>query len=151
MLLPVALTLFVLTSCSGVNFGHKFRTETYDAQMVNVMGSGSFQKTGCWARFYDEASFNGESLLIHTGQSLRSLKFDDIEDWRGRIRSFELGPHSEVRLYRSENFSYPILIAGVSQRFRGASGQSLDHVRSIKLSCLKDSAIRNKTLRELAP
>jgi hypothetical protein len=144
-----AFLMLMLISCSELALRRQFHTEAFPADSLTVMGDGSSYETGCWLRLYDERNFNGNDLLLHSGRGLRSLKFDNLEDWRARIRSFELGPHAEVTFYNYENYKNPLLTVAPARRFRGQAGLSIRNARSIRLTCLKESALRTRTQREL--
>jgi hypothetical protein len=126
-------------ACSEIGIKGSFHTESYAARPIMLAGTGTYQQTGCWIRMYDEEHFRGQELLMHSGRSLRNFQFQDIEDWRGRVRSFEVGPEARVTFYEQESFAEPLLKVEPARRFRGDFGRNLNQARSMQLDCIKNS------------
>lgn len=92
-------------------------------------------QSGCWVKLYDEPQYRGNQLIIYDGQQLPTLLLGNGSDWRGNIRSMEVGPAASVVLYREEIFLH--------QEFSVESGVSLAgpwaDTASLQLNCLKQN------------
>jgi hypothetical protein len=104
-----------------------------DGDSLEIVGQVKQQMnaTGCWVRLYDEAMFSGHQLILYDGLSLPTLLLDNGSDWRGNVRSLEVGPSAQVTLFREENYLHQELVATAGETLAGP----WTNTASIQLNC----------------
>jgi hypothetical protein len=75
--------------------------------------------SGCWVRLYDEPLYRGNQLIVFEGMELPTLRLDSGSDWRGNVKSLEVGPRASVTLFRNENYDFEELTVEAGTQLPG--------------------------------
>jgi len=59
---------------------------------------------GCWAEFYEDAQFKGESFRLQGPSFKRNLVKEQGKNWDKRIESILIGPKATVTVFENKNF-----------------------------------------------
>ncbi|MGR9114802.1 MAG: beta/gamma crystallin domain-containing protein [Gammaproteobacteria bacterium] len=69
------------------------------------LGTGAHAKDNdCWAKFYENAQYQGKHLMIQGPDQLPSLLSVNGESWDLRIDSIKVGPKAKVTVFENPNF-----------------------------------------------
>ncbi|WP_150048493.1 beta/gamma crystallin domain-containing protein [Methylomonas rhizoryzae] len=66
--------------------------------------SSTQAEDGCWADFFSESQYGGDSFRLKGTQSLNNLRNVQGKDWDSRISSLKIGPNARVVLFENLNF-----------------------------------------------
>ena len=107
------------------------------AVILPNVGAGAQLESGCWATFYDERNFNGDSLTLIGPVELQSLDRGSARQLRRDIKSVVTGPRATLIVYdkqllssRSVGFQPASREAGLIEKL-GFGGR----IESMRLSC----------------
>jgi hypothetical protein len=62
-------------------------------------------RAGCWASFYEEPNFNGDSLTLIGPVELQSLDRGSASQLRRDVKSVVTGPRATLVVYQKQLFS----------------------------------------------
>jgi hypothetical protein len=101
-----AATLTTLAACSTTSGS---RDASTDADSVVVVlptrGATEQMKSGCWASFYDEVNFGGDSLTLIGPVELQTLDKGSAKQLKRDIRSVVTGPRATLTLHEKQFLS----------------------------------------------
>ncbi len=113
--LLAALVTAALAACSSTGGGSSQRSSSgYGAGSGDVdtavvilptTGASEQMRAGCWASFYDERSFNGDSLTLIGPVELKSLDKGSATQLRRDIKSIVTGPRATLVVYEKQLLS----------------------------------------------
>ena len=113
--LLAALAAAALAACSSTGGGSSQRSSSgYGAGSGDVdtavvilptTGASEQMRAGCWASFYDERSFNGDSLTLIGPVELKSLDKGSATQLRRDIKSIVTGPRATLVVYEKQLLS----------------------------------------------
>ena len=78
--------------------------ETAVVILPNV-GAANAVQSGCWATFYDERNFNGNSLTLVGPVALQSLDKGSAQQLKRDLKSVVTGPRATLVLYEKQLLS----------------------------------------------
>ena len=141
LLAASALTLGACTSMSpGSSSSMAAPAADVDTAIVLLPGTGAAEalQSGCWATFYDERNFNGDSMTLVGPVDLKTLDKGSARQLKRDIKSVVTGPRATLLLYekqllsaRSVGFEPGSREAGLAEKL-GFGGR----VESMRLSCI---------------
>ncbi|MDQ6685892.1 MAG: hypothetical protein M3Z16_12295 [Pseudomonadota bacterium] len=104
------LAVAALAACSSMSGGNPPRGSTSagtDTAIVVLPTSGAAEqmRTGCWASFYDERNFAGDSLTLVGPADLPTLDRDSARQLKRDIKSVVTGPRATLVLYEKQFLS----------------------------------------------
>lgn len=139
----LAASVLALGACSSMSPGGNSTTATpgsdVDTAIVLLPGTGAAEalQSGCWATFYDERNFNGDSMTLVGPVELTTLDKGSARQLKRDIKSVVTGPRATLLLYekqflsaRSVGFTPGSREAGLAEKL-GFGGR----VESMRLSC----------------
>ncbi|MGZ8260592.1 MAG: hypothetical protein ACXWUL_08585, partial [Caldimonas sp.] len=100
-----------LAACSSMGGGGEARTARGVANVDTAVvvlptsGAGEQMRTGCWATFYDERNFSGDSLTLIGPVELTTLDRGSARQLRREIKSVVTGPRATLTLYEKQFLS----------------------------------------------
>ena len=138
---PLALLLSVtaaatLAACASRN---PAVNDGVDSDVVIFPGAGAAEQVqnGCWATFFNERNFNGDSLTLVGPAELKTLDKGTAQQLKRDIKSVITGPRATLTLYekqflsaRSVGFQPASREAGLMEKL-GFGGR----VESMQLRC----------------
>ena len=141
---PAALAAtFALAACSSMSPAPAMAPTATMAEVdtaVVVMptsGASAAMQAGCWASFYDERNFNGDSLTLVGPVELQTLDKGSARQLKRDIKSIVTGPRATLVLYqkqflsaRSVGFTPDSREPGLAEKL-GFGGR----IESMKLTC----------------
>jgi len=105
--------------------------------VLPTAGAGEQMRAGCWASFYDQRNFNGDSLTLIGPVELQTLDRGSATQLKRDIKSVVTGPRATLVLYekqmlsaRSVGFQPNTLEAGLAEAL-GFGGR----IESMRMSC----------------
>ncbi len=105
--------------------------------LLPTVGAAEQMRTGCWASFYDERSFNGDSLTLIGPVELHTLDQGSARQLKRDIKSVMTGPRATLVVYqkqmlsaRSVGFQPNTREAGLAEAL-GFGGR----IESMKMTC----------------
>ena len=105
--------------------------------VLPTTGAGAAMQAGCWASFYDERNFNGDSLTLVGPVELQTLDKGSARQLKRDIKSVVTGPRATLVLYqrqflsaRSVGFTPDSREPGLAEKL-GFGGR----IESMKLTC----------------
>ena len=112
--LPLAaLAISALAACSSTGSGQR-SSSGYGAGSADVdtavfllptAGAGEQMRAGCWASFYDERNFSGDSLTLIGPVELQTLDKGSAQQLKRDIKSIVTGPRATLTLYEKQFLS----------------------------------------------
>jgi hypothetical protein len=144
-LLSPALAVATLGACSslggGMQGGSSGATAVVDVDTAVVVlptsGAVEQMRAGCWASFYDERNFTGDSLTLIGPADLQTLDRGSARQLKRDLKSVVTGPRATLVLYqkqflsaRSVGFQPDSREAGLAEKL-GFGGR----IESMQLSC----------------
>jgi hypothetical protein len=111
LLVPAAglAVLSLLAACTSMRGGgsSSAATPTVDSAVVVLPTSGAAEqmRSGCWASFYSERGFNGDSLTLIGPVELQTLDKGSAQQLRRDLRSVVTGPRATLTLYEKQFLS----------------------------------------------
>jgi len=134
----LAVCVAALTACAS-DSPSRTADAAVDTSVVILpnVGAGAALQAGCWATFYDERNFNGDSLTLIGPVELQSLDKGSARQLRRDIKSVVTGPRATLLLYekqllssRSVGFTPGSREAGLVEKL-GFGGR----IESMRLAC----------------
>ena len=113
-LLLASLAVASLAACSSMGGGGGRSSSGYGAGSADVdtavvvlptSGAAEQMRAGCWASFYDERNFNGDSLTLIGPVELQSLDRGSARQLKRDIKSVVTGPRATLVLYEKQLLS----------------------------------------------
>jgi len=105
--------------------------------VLPTVGAGEQMRAGCWASFYDERSFAGDSLTLIGPVELQTLDRGSASQLKRDIKSVVTGPRATLVVYqkqmlsaRSVGFQPNTREAGLAETL-GFGGR----IESMKMTC----------------
>lgn len=105
--------------------------------LVPTVGATAALQSGCWATFYDERNFAGDSMTLVGPVELQTLDKGSARQLKRDIKSVVTGPRATLLLYerqflsaRSVGFTPGSREAGLAEKL-GFGGR----IESIRLNC----------------
>ena len=140
LLLP-ALAVAVLGACSSMGGGRGASSGAVEIDSAVVVmpttGAAEQMRNGCWASFYDERNFNGDSLTLIGPVDLQTLDRGSARQLKRDIKSIVTGPRATLVLFerqflsaRSVGFQPDSREAGLAEKL-GFGGR----IESMRLTC----------------
>ena len=135
----LVLVAAALTACASPNRSGSALAAGDDTAVVILpnVGAGAQLQSGCWATFYDERNFNGDSLTLIGPVELTSLDRGSARQLRRDIKSVVTGPRATLIVYekqllssRSVGFQPATREAGLVEKL-GFGGR----IESMRLAC----------------
>lgn len=82
-------------------------TSVVDTAVVVLPTTGAVEqmRAGCWASFFDDRSFNGDSLTLIGPVELKSLDRGSAQQLKRDIRSVVTGPRATLVVYEKQFLS----------------------------------------------
>jgi hypothetical protein len=136
-----AAALASLAACTSMGGGGSRSAGAVDVDTAVVVlpttGAGEQMRNGCWATFYDERSFNGDSLTLIGPVELTTLDRGSARQLKRDIKSVVTGPRATLTLYEKQflsarwvGFTPDSREPGLTEKL-GFGGR----IESMKLSC----------------
>ena len=141
-ILLTAATLAALAACSSMGGGGSpSAAGAADVDTAVVVlptaGAGEAMRSGCWASFYDERNFGGNSLTLIGPVELTTLDRGSARQLKRDIKSVVTGPRATLTLYEKQflsarwvGFTPDSREPGLAEKL-GFGGR----IESMKLSC----------------
>ena len=107
----IALTVAALAALSALAASTTMRTgepaSTTETAIVVLptAGAGEQMRSGCWASFYSERNFGGDSLTLIGPVELQTLDKGSAQQLKRDIRSVVTGPRATLTLYEKQFLS----------------------------------------------
>jgi hypothetical protein len=73
--------------------------------VLPTAGAGEQMRAGCWASFYDDRNFSGDSLTLVGPAELRTLDKGTAQQLKRDIRSVVTGPRATLVVYEKQFLS----------------------------------------------
>jgi hypothetical protein len=73
--------------------------------LLPTSGAGEQMRNGCWASFYDERNFNGDSLTLIGPVELQTLDRGSAKQLKRDIKSIVTGPRATLVVYEKQMLS----------------------------------------------
>ena len=73
--------------------------------VLPTAGAGKEMRAGCWASFYEEPNFNGDSLTLIGPVELQSLDQGSARQLRRDVKSVVTGPRATLVVYQKQMLS----------------------------------------------
>lgn len=104
---------------------------------IDVVGTNSAIKKGCWTRIYDRENYVGDSLTVIGPAALADMTGPYGLNWDDRVNSIETGPNATVMVYDNEDFRDPVAQFKPGQRVPDLSKRLgfFDEFASIRVEC----------------
>ena len=102
-----ALAALALLAACGSSPSQTSAESGDETAVVLFPGTGAAEQlqSGCWATFYGERSFGGDSLTLIGPADLRTLDRGTAQQLRRDIRSVATGPRATLVLYEKQFLS----------------------------------------------
>ena len=109
-----ALAATALAACSSMggggsrsSSGYSGGTTDVDTAVVVLPTTGAVEqmRAGCWASFYDERNFNGDSLTLIGPVELSTLDRGSARQLKRDIKSVVIGPRATLIVYEKQLLS----------------------------------------------
>jgi hypothetical protein len=144
--LATALAVAALAACSSMQGGSGTQSASTGAASSDVdtavivlptSGAAEQMKSGCWASFFGERNFSGDSLTLIGPVELQTLDKGSAQQLKRDIKSVVTGPRATLTLYEKQflsarwvGFTPDSREPGLTEKL-GFGGR----VESMKLSC----------------
>jgi hypothetical protein len=110
--IPAFLSVLALASlgaCSSMQHGASAGAASSDNDTAVIVlpteNAGQAMQAGCWASFYDERNFNGNSLTLIGPVELQTLDKGSAKQLKRDIKSVVTGPRATLILYEKQFLS----------------------------------------------
>jgi hypothetical protein len=110
--IPALLSVLALASlgaCSSMHHGANAGAASSDNDTAVIVlpteNAGEAMRAGCWASFYDERNFNGNSLTLIGPVELQTLDKGSAKQLKRDIKSVVTGPRATLILYEKQFLS----------------------------------------------
>jgi hypothetical protein len=137
--LLAAAAVATLAACSSTSGSRAAASADVDSAVVVLPTSGATEqmRSGCWASFYDDRNFNGDSLTLIGPVELETLDKGSAKQLKRDIKSVVTGPRATLTLYEKQflsarwvGFTPDSREPGLAEKL-GFGGR----IESMKLSC----------------
>jgi hypothetical protein len=112
LLLPAAIAaVATLTACTSMRGDSSTQTTAATTSVDTAVvvlptsGAGEQMRSGCWASFYGERNFNGDSLTLIGPVELQTLDKGSAQQLKRDIKSIVTGPRATLTLYERQFLS----------------------------------------------
>jgi len=105
---------------------HNILSTTFIMILLGFGANVYAEKSGCWAKFYENAQFKGNNFRLQGPSYKRNLVKIQGENWDKRIESILIGPKATVTVYENKNMkltlkemaNHPVLMKslGITQQ-----------------------------------
>jgi hypothetical protein len=104
---------------------------------VNAPEQNQWKEKGCWAKFYDDQNYGGDSLTLMGPIDMADMTGPFGINWNGKISSVETGPKTRVLVYDNKNFQDLVATFKPSQKSPDVSKKMgfFDEFGSVKIAC----------------
>ena len=105
--LPVAAlaALAALAACTSMRTAEPASTVDTAVVVLPTSGAGEQMRSGCWASFYGERNFAGDSLTLIGPVELQTLDKGSAQQLKRDIKSIVTGPRATLTLYEKQFLS----------------------------------------------
>jgi hypothetical protein len=102
-----ALAVAALSACSSISgSGSKAAADADTAVIVlPTAGAAEQMRAGCWATFFDDRNFNGDSLTLIGPVDLQTLDKGSARQLRREIKSLVTGPRATLEVFDKQFLS----------------------------------------------
>jgi hypothetical protein len=137
--LLTAAAIATLAACSSTSGMRAAASSDVDSVVIVLPTSGATEqmRSGCWASFYDDRDFNGDSLTLIGPVELETLDKGSAKQLKRDIKSVVTGPRATLTLYEKQflsarwvGFTPDSREPGLTEKL-GFGGR----IESMKLSC----------------
>jgi len=113
-LLLASLAVAALGACSSTGGSGTRGTSAYASPMgepdtavvlLPTVGATEQMRSGCWASFYEERNFNGDSLTLIGPVELQTLDRGSASQLKRDIKSVVTGPRATLVVYQKQMLS----------------------------------------------
>ena len=102
----VTLAAFTaLAGCTSMRAAEPESTTGTAVVVVPTSGAGEQMRSGCWASFYGEPNFGGDSLTLIGPVELQTLDKGSAQQLKRDIKSVVTGPRATLTLYEKQFLS----------------------------------------------
>jgi len=108
---PIALTiaafaaLATLAGCTVTRTAAPASTTENAVVVLPTSGAGEQMKSGCWASFFSDRNYNGDSLTLIGPVELQTLDKGSAQQLKRDIKSIVTGPRATLTLYEKQFLS----------------------------------------------
>ncbi len=101
------LCLAAATALGACSSTGSVSADAVDTAVVILPGVGAAAQvqSGCWATFYDERNFNGDSLTLVGPVDLKTLDKDSARQLKRDFKSVATGPRATLVVYERQFLS----------------------------------------------
>ena len=105
--LPVAAlaALAALAACTSMRTAEPASTVDTAVVVLPTSGAGEQMRSGCWASFYGDRNFSGDSLTLIGPVELQTLDKGSAQQLKRGIKSIVTGPRATLTLYEKQFLS----------------------------------------------
>jgi hypothetical protein len=105
--LPVAAlaALTALAACTSMRSAEPMSTVETAVVVLPTSGAGEQMRSGCWASFYGDRNFSGDSLTLIGPVELQTLDKGSAQQLKRDIKSVVTGPRATLTLYEKQFLS----------------------------------------------
>ncbi|MEO7057611.1 MAG: hypothetical protein ABI281_00500 [Caldimonas sp.] len=106
--LAVVATAAALAGCGSMYPSSSAKADAEPDNAVVLLpnvGAGAAVQNGCWATFFDERNFNGDSLTLVGPAELKTLDKGSARQLKRDIKSVVTGPRATLLLYQRQFLS----------------------------------------------
>ena len=94
-----------LAACTSMRAGEPESSSETAVVVLPTSGAGEQMRGGCWASFFGEPNFNGDSLTLIGPVELQTLDKGSAQQLRRDIKSVVTGPRATLTLYEKQFLS----------------------------------------------
>ena len=105
--LPVAAlaALAALAACTSMRTAEPASTVDTAVVVLPTSGAGEQMRSGCWASFYGDRNFSGDSLTLIGPVELQTLDKGSAQQLKRDIKSIVTGPRATLVVYEKQTLS----------------------------------------------
>ena len=105
--LPLAAlaALVALAACTSMRTAEPASTVDTAVVVLPTSGAGEQMRSGCWASFYGDRNFSGDSLTLIGPVELQTLDKGSAQQLKRDIKSIVTGPRATLTLYEKQFLS----------------------------------------------
>ena len=105
--LPVAAlaALTALAACTSMRTAEPASTVETAVVVLPTSGAAEQMRSGCWASFYGDRNFSGDSLTLIGPVELQTLDKGSAQQLKRDIKSIVTGPRATLTLYEKQFLS----------------------------------------------
>jgi len=93
------------TTGSSSGYGSPMSEPDTAVLLLPTVGAGEQMRSGCWASFYDDRNFNGDSLTLIGPVELQTLDRGSAKQLKRDIKSVVTGPRATLVVYQKQMLS----------------------------------------------